>query len=681
MFDDLNTARQSIVTFADRFDVNVLSPATAEQLVLICTQIEAPTASIKALAAARAAEGSSWKREGFRSPADELAKKTKTSPSAAKRTLDTGRRLGKQPEVAKAALSGQLSPEQAAVVAEGVEADPAAAGQLLSQADTSTLAELSDEVARVKAAATDREARRRGIHQRRYFRRWSDRDGALQAHLYGHVEDGANMWNVLDPIRRRLAALREHVGRRESFEALDYDALVAIAEIAAGRDGELSLSDLLDLGLFPQLDHEMLADREPGRTHPDDAPRQFADESPGTTPEDGGPDPLADRLARPSEEDHGPGRSSHRHPGPGHEDGRPGPLADRDVGPSAGAVACHPGRFGSEAVHGSAQPDDSIAPPSCEAGTAAAPGPGPAVTGPEPNLAPVDPAPRAESSSSPGEASPPAAHDSPGRADQAPAVVEAPPGTADASLLAAGAPSGTTDASLVAAGAPPGTADASLLAAGAPPGAADGSARTDGPLAADPSSPANPAPRSRRRPSPDPDTAARRKRRRKFVGSPTRIMVRVDLDTLLRGVPIEGELCEIAGYGPVAVSVIEKLAANGNAIVVGVLTKSTQVLGVYHHRRRPNAYQASALQFLYPCCAVAGCGVRVGLQADHREDWIRTKFTVFDLLDRLCPHHHRLKTEHGWGLVTGSGKRAFVPPDDPCHPERAQRAARSPDPP
>jgi hypothetical protein len=73
----------------------------------------------------------------------------------------------------------------------------------------------------------------------------------------------------------------------------------------------------------------------------------------------------------------------------------------------------------------------------------------------------------------------------------------------------------------------------------------------------------------------------------------------------------------------------------------------------------------------------------VGLQYDHRQDWARTKFTVFDLLDRLCPHHHRLKTDHGWQLVEGVGKRAFVPPGDRRHPTRvaAAAAARAEDPP
>jgi len=41
---------------------------------------------------------------------------------------------------------------------------------------------------------------------------------------------------------------------------------------------------------------------------------------------------------------------------------------------------------------------------------------------------------------------------------------------------------------------------------------------------------------------------------------------------------------------------------------------------------------------------------------------------MLELLDRLCRYHHRLKTTKGWALVEGSGKRDFVPPEDPRHP-------------
>ena len=422
-----------MVSYAGRFDPRSLSPAQAGEVVRLCAQIEASAASLKALAAARSAEANRWQGDGYRSPADQLAHDAGMSPTAAKRALDTGRRLADQPEVASVALAGELSLEQAAAVSDGVAADPAKAGELIELARRSSLPELNDQVATIKAATTDPEARWRAVQAKRSLRRWTDRDGAFQGHLYGHPEDGARLWRMLDPIRRRLNLLRrEQDSPAESLDALDYDAVMAMASIATGTEAELGLADLVELGLFPQL---------------------------------------------------------------------------------------------------------------------------------------------------------------------------------------------------------------------------------DGSLAAPP--PSSPTPR----------------RTKKLAGSPLRVMIRVDLDALLRGVALEGELCEIAGYGPVPVSVVEDLVATESPFIVGLLTKGQALVGVYHHGRHPNAHQRSALDFLYPTCAVQGCSSRAGLQYDHREDFARTKITAFDLLDRLCGHHHRKKTHDGWALVEGRGKRAFVPPGDPGHPGRANGAA------
>ena len=65
------------------------------------------------------------------------------------------------------------------------------------------------------------------------------------------------------------------------------------------------------------------------------------------------------------------------------------------------------------------------------------------------------------------------------------------------------------------------------------------------------------------------------------------------------------------------------------------------------------------------------------LQTDHRVDWAESHITMFDLLDRLCPHHHRMKTNQGWALAGGRGKRPFVAPDDPRHPRSAGPPVRT----
>ena len=410
MCRELEALRQSITAYGGQFDPRSLTPGQAGQVVRVCAQIEASVASIKALAAARSAEGNGWQHEGYRSPAHQLAQDAGMSPSAAKRALDTGRRLTDQPEVARAALAGELSAEQAAAVSDGVAANPGKAAALIEKAKHSSLPELNEEVARTKAGATDLEARRRAIHAKRSLRRWSDRDGALQAHLYGHPEDGASLWRMLDPIRRRLNILRRHdAAPNEALDALDYDALMAVASIAAGRDGELGLVDLLDLGLFPQLDPSVLT---------------------------GGP---------------------------------------------------------------------------CS--TVAAPGAQPAITD----------SPRAGSAADNAAPSPrPAGADAPDLF----------------SVVSAVPPDGQSD--------PP---DPAVDGAGPPDPIAGGAGPPDPPdlIAGAASPPGSPAP-----PGPG-------RRPKKLAGSPARIMIRVDLDSLLRGFPIEGELCEIDGYGPVPVSVIEDL--------------------------------------------------------------------------------------------------------------------------
>jgi Domain of unknown function (DUF222) len=251
MCRELRALRQSISTYASQFDARCLGGDQASEVVRVCAQIEASAASIKALAAARSAESRDWQFEGYRSPADQLAHDAGMSPASAKRTLDAGRRMADQPEVAAAALAGELSLEQASAVSDGVAVDPDKARDLIDKARRGSLSELNEEVARVKAANTDQEQRRLAVHAKRSFRRWTDRDGVFQAHLCGHPEDGAGLWRMLDPVRRRLNALRRETGTaRDSFEGLDYDAMMAIASIAAGRTRNSVLPTCSNLGSF-----------------------------------------------------------------------------------------------------------------------------------------------------------------------------------------------------------------------------------------------------------------------------------------------------------------------------------------------------------------------------------------------------------------------------------------------
>ena len=155
-------------------------------------------------------------------------------------------------------------------------------------------------------------------------------------------------------------------------------------------------------------------------------------------------------------------------------------------------------------------------------------------------------------------------------------------------------------------------------------------------------------------------------------GSSAKVIVRVDLDALLRGYPVTGELAELVGYGPVAVSAIRDMIDTGDPFLAAVATKGVDVVGVAHLGRKATAHQQTCLEWLYPTCAAEGCSAVSRLEVDHRLDWATTRVTVVDLLDRLCSHHHGLKTLDGWSLVEGKGKRAFVAPEDPRHPGPAR---------
>ena len=159
---------------------------------------------------------------------------------------------------------------------------------------------------------------------------------------------------------------------------------------------------------------------------------------------------------------------------------------------------------------------------------------------------------------------------------------------------------------------------------------------------------------------------------------PAKVLVRLDWDALVRGWPIDGEVCEIAGLGPVPVSAVRAMISSGDVFLAAVVTKGADVVSVAHLGRRPNAHQHTALAWLSPTCTAEGCNASLRLEDDHRAEWATTKITLLGLLDRCCSHPHDLKTYKGWAFVSGSGKRPMVPPDDPRHPRNARHGPSPP---
>lgn len=392
----LADVRARMAAVAGAFDGAVLDAASAARAVEQAAAIESMAATVKAIAAKRVADTAGWRREGDRTPAHHLARTTGTTVGEARELLDTAARLEHLPAVEAAARRGDLSPRQAAVIADAATAAPDAEERLVESARHASLGELRDECARTKAAALpDPDARHGAIHAGRFARRRSCVDGAAEIHYRSTPDEVAAVWAVVERFTEREFRRARAEGRRESFEAYAADALLAMARTASG----------------------------------------------------GG---------------------------------------------------------------------------------------------------------------------------------------EAPP------------------------------------------------------------------------------------RRR---GSDMKVIVRIDHAALVRGQVGPGEVCEIAGVGPVAVGAVRELLASGDPFVAAVVTRGTDVASVVHLGRKPIALQRTALEWSSPTCSVLGCNQVARLQIDHRVDWARTLHTTLDELDPLCPHHHGLKTRENWQLVEGRGKREMVPPGRHDHPD------------
>lgn len=211
-------------------DVDALSPGDAVVLVDWFAEVERLGAAGKALAAKRAAEGNQWRASGERTAADWLAKRTGSTVGEARAALDTAARLPAAPGTDAAFRSGALSVKQAEAVSAGAEADPSAESRLLQLAGCRPLKMLQDEAARARAAAeTDQRARHERIRRERFWRRWTDADGARCGMYRLTPEDAAVLETRAQPfIVARIDEARR-TGQWEPSDALAADGLVAMA--------------------------------------------------------------------------------------------------------------------------------------------------------------------------------------------------------------------------------------------------------------------------------------------------------------------------------------------------------------------------------------------------------------------------------------------------------------------
>ncbi|HEY5025095.1 MAG TPA: hypothetical protein VII76_08970 [Acidimicrobiales bacterium] len=93
------------------------------------------------------------------------------------------------------------------------------------------------------------------------------------------------------------------------------------------------------------------------------------------------------------------------------------------------------------------------------------------------------------------------------------------------------------------------------------------------------------------------------------------VIMRVDAKALRRGHATRGEVCEIAGRGPVPVAAVQRQLSD--AFVKIVMVDGVDVTTVCHVGRSVPAHLHSALEARDPVCVVPDCEVDLGLEIHH----------------------------------------------------------------
>ena len=226
----------ALATVVAGLDVAVVSGDDAAGLTELFARGERLCATAKAMAARRAATGQAWARAGHRGPDQWLAQLSGSSPAAARTSLAVAEQMEAQPALAQACQAGALSSDQAGHIAAAAQVDPAATPGLVDQASRHGLFGLRDscrQVVHAGRSAPHDQARRAGLHARRYLRSWIDPDGAGRLDARLSPDAYAQFRALLHPYQTAQFAAARQAGRPAHPDCYAADALLA-ALTAAG---------------------------------------------------------------------------------------------------------------------------------------------------------------------------------------------------------------------------------------------------------------------------------------------------------------------------------------------------------------------------------------------------------------------------------------------------------------
>ncbi len=131
------------------------------------------------------------------------------------------------------------------------------------------------------------------------------------------------------------------------------------------------------------------------------------------------------------------------------------------------------------------------------------------------------------------------------------------------------------------------------------------------------------------------------------------INIRVDIDALKRGHTENGEVCEIAGVGPIPVATATEYL--GEAFLKLLVMDGTDIRTIAHMGRALPAKLRTGIEERARVCRVPTCDMSIGLEIDHIVPFAEGGATSFENLVRLCKRHHLQKTHDGYRLEALEG--------------------------
>ena len=239
-------AVRDIAAYLARLEPERITSAQATELFGLFAELTRLGSAGQVLLGPRVAQSDAWKNEGHRSAASWVAKETGTGLGDAIATLETAERLRSLPRTTEALKCGTLSAPQVREIAAAAAGRPSAEDELLEAATTCTLKGLKDLSRRVRAVAGSAQAenaRYEAVRRSRFFRHWSDPDGAFRGEFKLTPDAGARMLSSLEVRANELFDQARKAENRESPAAYAADALVDLvtrsSEGGKGKSGSV----------------------------------------------------------------------------------------------------------------------------------------------------------------------------------------------------------------------------------------------------------------------------------------------------------------------------------------------------------------------------------------------------------------------------------------------------------